>query len=456
MTRIAIIVVTAILGTARAAELAGQNRVAVVESAGGAVVTLKVYDAAGAPLGQGSGFFVEDGRIVTNSHVVEGAARVDVFASDERLLGSVPYVEAMSEIVDIAVLPRLGIAPPATLRLDAALPKAGSDIIVIGAPLGLTNTVSTGIVSAVRADGGASLLQITAPISPGSSGGPVLNEQGAVVGVAVAIRTDGQAINFAVPARDVVALLGSPAGRLAFPAANGDDGDALAMMDAEPRWITSGETITGRLTTSNPTMDGMEYFQVYGYEGRAGERIVLTLTSTDFDAYVGIVGYDFDFEASDDDSGGGTDARLAVTLPRAGDYLVVVTTFDTGETGRYTLSVAPDTGAAVEEWTAYAKTDTGAELHYLPSSLQRNEYGYLEVWTRWTHPAPKETPDGAVYDSDLRLMSVDCARRRIGIVSWVGYLGGRLIDRYTVGEVERTPAVPGSVGAALVAEVCGG
>src|SRR5690606_31714147 len=72
-----------------ATPLAAQNTVAVVEQSTGAVVTLRVYDGAGTAIGQGSGFFVDDGRIVTNTHVVEGAARVDVFGTDERLLGKI-------------------------------------------------------------------------------------------------------------------------------------------------------------------------------------------------------------------------------------------------------------------------------------------------------------------------------------------------------------------------------
>src|SRR5207302_348192 len=113
------------------------------------------------------------------------------------------------------VLPRVP-DPPATLRVARELPSVGAHAVVIGAPEGLTNTVSDGIISAVRILDGQRLLQLTAPISPGSSGGPVLNMDGEVVGVSVLHLAEGQNLNFAVAAADIRAMLGSPPAHVAF------------------------------------------------------------------------------------------------------------------------------------------------------------------------------------------------------------------------------------------------
>jgi hypothetical protein len=89
--------------------------------------------------------------------------------------------------------------------------------VAVGASEGLTSTVSNGIVSAIRETRHGEWIQISAPISPGSSGGPVLNSAGDAIGVSVAQFTEGQNLNFAIPASDIRAMLGSPPGRIAFP-----------------------------------------------------------------------------------------------------------------------------------------------------------------------------------------------------------------------------------------------
>src|SRR6516225_1013196 len=91
--------------------------------------------------------------------------------------------------------------------------QVGDSVYAVGNPEGLEGTFSQGIVSGIRESGGDRLLQITAPISPGSSGGPVLNEKGEVIGVSVATFRDGQNLNFAVPSIYLKELL-SKAGPL--------------------------------------------------------------------------------------------------------------------------------------------------------------------------------------------------------------------------------------------------
>lgn len=171
-------------------------------------VAVETFDAKGGKLSRGSGFFVAPDRIVTNRHVIENANRVEV-----RLFGGKVYsasgVLAIDGEGDLALLqvdvPEELAAPP--LSIEKAVPQEGESIVVIGNPYGLEGSVSNGIVSAVRDIAGyGRIIQITAPISPGSSGSPVVNMRGEVIGIATLQAAEGQSLNFAVPATRIAAL----------------------------------------------------------------------------------------------------------------------------------------------------------------------------------------------------------------------------------------------------------
>ena len=146
-----------------------------------------------------------DGRVVTNHHVVEDAERVEVVFQGGKKV-AVLGVLAFDEDADLALL-RLEKGTYPTVALSDAPVKQGDPVVVIGSPLGLSGTVSTGIVSAVRSDGAHFgdeveknwTLQLTAAVSPGSGGSPVMNEAGEVVAITVGQVRRGQALNFGVP-----------------------------------------------------------------------------------------------------------------------------------------------------------------------------------------------------------------------------------------------------------------
>lgn len=326
--------------------------VSITRRANPAVITLNTYNASGRQTGLGSGFFLSDGRIATNRHVVEGSSRIDVMTVDGRKLGTVSYAEAVGgATADLAILPRV-TNPPATLPLARGLPEAGEGVVVIGAPEGLSNTVSTGIVSAIRQLTGRTLVQISAPISHGSSGGPVLNMRGEVIGVSVSVLSEGQNLNFAVPVTELSRLATGPRGRIDF---SGDlrfggrgtgRGSAPSERDISdlnlgtlPR-ITAGQTVTGRLTTGDFRRPDGSYADAYVYTGRAGEVITVTLRSNAFDAWAVVDDPTGPMREHDDDSGGNLDAQLSVTLPHAGQYLIVANSVAEGATGAYTLAVS--------------------------------------------------------------------------------------------------------------------
>jgi S1-C subfamily serine protease/tetratricopeptide (TPR) repeat protein len=164
---------------------------------------------------QGSGFFVSaNGFLVTNFHVIRGGTSANVTTADGRHL-VVEGVAAANEKADLALLkvdpaghdlPILRLAP-------GAPPPIGTRVFAIGNPRGLTNTLSDGLVSGMREFDAKTLaipvMQTSAPISPGSSGGPLLQLDGTVIGVTTAGLDDGQNLNFAVPAKHVLRLMES-------------------------------------------------------------------------------------------------------------------------------------------------------------------------------------------------------------------------------------------------------
>ncbi|MCX7969383.1 MAG: serine protease, partial [Armatimonadetes bacterium] len=146
-----------------------------------AVVTIVSADAK--DIAQGSGFLISsDGKIVTNFHVVEGKTAVLARRPDGSFL-AITGVLAIDEANDLVILKADGRNLPFVSLGDSDAVKVGEAICVIGSPMALEGTVSTGIVSAIRElKGGRKLLQITAPISKGSNGSPVFNRKGEVIG----------------------------------------------------------------------------------------------------------------------------------------------------------------------------------------------------------------------------------------------------------------------------------
>jgi tetratricopeptide (TPR) repeat protein len=179
-------------------------------------VAIETFDSRGEKLSRGSGFFVEVDRIVTNRHVLEGAYRAEVHSSTGAVF-PVRGILAVDAEGDLALLkidaPINQIKP---LSLDKTSPQEGESVVVIGNPLGLEGSVTNGIVSAVRdIPTFGRIIQITAPISSGSSGSPVVNMQGQVIGIATLQITGGQSVNFAIPSERISQLQVAPMSSLA-------------------------------------------------------------------------------------------------------------------------------------------------------------------------------------------------------------------------------------------------
>ena len=172
-----------------------------------ATVYLEMQDSKGLPLGFGSGFFVRDNLIATNYHVIEGAARGTAKLVGKFTTYTIEGVTATDKTNDLALLKVTapGIKPlPLGNSTDV---KIGETVYVAGNPKGLEGTFSNGIISSRRDKNTKERLQMTAPISPGSSGGPVLNSKGEVIGVSFMTLVGGQNLNFAIPSRYLTELL---------------------------------------------------------------------------------------------------------------------------------------------------------------------------------------------------------------------------------------------------------
>ncbi len=156
--------------------------------------------------GTGSGFIIsDDGRMMTNAHVVAGTETVEVTLKDGRsfegrVLGADP-------VTDVAVIKIEAVGLPTVQLGRSTNLNPGQWAIAIGNPLGLDNTVTAGIISATDRsssqvgvpDKRVNFIQTDAAINPGNSGGPLLNDRGEVIGINTAIRADAQGLGFAIP-----------------------------------------------------------------------------------------------------------------------------------------------------------------------------------------------------------------------------------------------------------------
>jgi len=180
----------------------------IAATVGSSVVTITTLDSTGREIGQGSGFLVRgDGVIVTNWHVLAGAAAASIMLKSGASFNRVMFLGG-DQAIDVALIRVQGADMP-TVQMTPSLPDVGAKIVTLGSPLGFTNTVSEGIVSAIRDLDGQQLVQVTAPISPGSSGGAILDQLGRVFAISTGSVKAGQQINFGIPVKSVLTLLES-------------------------------------------------------------------------------------------------------------------------------------------------------------------------------------------------------------------------------------------------------
>lgn len=191
------------------------------------VVLLVMEDANGQPLSMGSGFIVREGVVATNLHVIEGASGGYAKLTEQKTKFNIAGHVGIDTARDLVLLSVKDIQAPALTIGDSKKVAVGDEVYAVGNPHGLEGTFSAGIVSSVREIEDDYLLQITAPISPGSSGGPVVDNTGEVVGVAVATVKGGQSLNFAIPSSYLAALIDDRGERVELPGNDKEEQEAV-------------------------------------------------------------------------------------------------------------------------------------------------------------------------------------------------------------------------------------
>ncbi len=170
------------------------------------VVRLEVKDNFGNTSKIGTGFYIGNGcYIATNYHVIKGGEQIAV-ASNGVLTQEKMDKLRINKDYDLAIISVSQCGR--TLKLSGSIPEVGQPIFTVGNPIGLDKTLSNGVISGIR-EGDYSVIQTTAAISPGSSGGPLVDMSGVVVGMTTFFLKEGQSLNFAVPASALIELLAS-------------------------------------------------------------------------------------------------------------------------------------------------------------------------------------------------------------------------------------------------------
>ncbi|MBP3654844.1 MAG: trypsin-like peptidase domain-containing protein [Oscillospiraceae bacterium] len=203
---IAAVLAVVILG---AMAFALRDPMAPINTAAKSVLYLECYDHTGYAFRSGSGFILNDRKIViTNYHVVDGTYQMVALDPYSGRSVEINNVLAYDEEADLAVLlceEEIGLPPLELANSDYV--RQGDKIYTVGYPLGLSHTLSDGLVSSLYLDNGIEIIQISAPISHGSSGGVLLNEKGKVIGVTSGGWDGGQNLNYAVSSNQLKQLL---------------------------------------------------------------------------------------------------------------------------------------------------------------------------------------------------------------------------------------------------------
>lgn len=206
-----IILLIILLFTFSSISFSQADLVSLVKKVKPSIVAIYTFNNQGHSLMQGSGFFINNqGDVITNWHVIENAhsAVIKTFEGHSYLVKEILGGSKESDLALLSVDIRNDSVQD--LPISRSMPEIGERVLVMGNPLALEFSVSDGIIAAIRKIpeySNGEVIQITAPVSPGSSGSPVMNMQGEVIAVAFYVYFHGENLNFAIPSQRVIDII---------------------------------------------------------------------------------------------------------------------------------------------------------------------------------------------------------------------------------------------------------
>ncbi|MFG6104693.1 trypsin-like peptidase domain-containing protein [Leptothoe sp. EHU-05/26/07-4] len=331
-----------------------ETNVRVYQQASPAVVAID----AGNSTGSGS-IITQDGLVLTNAHVVGTASQVTVSLADGRQFPGrvIGYADENLDLAAIQIDVENTTFP--TIPLANSNAQVGQQAFAIGNPFGLQGTFTVGIVSRIDAERG--LIQTDAAINPGNSGGPLLNRNGELIGVNTSIFTTGEnagsiGIGFAIATPQITPFIAAVRNGTANTTASRQN---RTMQEPSPIAI-DGRAVLGRLDSNSNLLPDNSYFNAHTFEGTAGQRISIAMSSNQVDAYLLLYGPNQEFLGENDDAGNSRNARLDITLPANGTYFVFANSYGASEQGDYQLSISNLTNNGTSHSNTYLLSENGS------------------------------------------------------------------------------------------------
>jgi len=202
------------------------------------VFVIETLDAKGVAIALGSGVSISNDEIVTNRHVIEGGKSWRVRQGGNTWPARIAFVDSGHDLCELRVS---GLNAPAVITRTSSALSVGERVYSLGAPEGFELSLSEGLISGLRKFEGVSLIQTTAPISHGSSGGGLFDEEGKLIGITTFAIKDGQNLNFAIPTELVLGLKDHPATELQLTETERNASQAMLLSQIANDAMQSGD-----------------------------------------------------------------------------------------------------------------------------------------------------------------------------------------------------------------------
>jgi len=380
-----------------------------------------VYGDSGDRIATGSAFKLSD-DVVTAVHVIADGERVEVYDFQGELVGTTDSIRHMDRLKDIAVVDVVADSYKG-LDVSRTTVSEGDEVWAIGSPLGLDGSVSKGVISSFREDEVGKELQFTAPISSGSSGGPILNSEGDVIGMTIATFEEGQNLNFALSIEHILELTARPENLKKIASltveASADELDSgVQVLEglAKAKTLEYGGKVAGRLEQGDFDIEGA-FLDFYKFEGNAGDVVIVSILSEKQKVagslLAGSTLLSEGVQGIESKRAGGKNV-IHTKLPYDDSYYLIVSA---GRSGSESYSVGLDFEDIPykDQWVVVSKSEDG-DYFYIHKDVVDFDHGKKNVWTLNEKEGYGFIGDKQ-YNSMVVRFSVDCRKQKIKIIS---------------------------------------